>query len=257
MAYKIVLLAGKGNSSPIVYNELAKNFGSIQVILENKPSKFRLFKNRIKKIGYIRAFDQFLFILIVQKLLATFSKRRIANIIYTHNLDTSPIPNSAISHVNSINDEHSLDLLKSLNPDVIVVNGTRILSKSLLKSCNSFFINTHLGITPKYRGVHGGYWSILNKDLENFGATVHLVDSGIDTGSILYQTKFVPSKSDNFVTYPYMQLAKALPFLVQSIQDALDGKIKILTVNTENSRLWYHPGFFFYIINRFFNSKAK
>jgi methionyl-tRNA formyltransferase len=41
-------------------------------------------------------------------------------------------------------------------------------------SINSKFVNIHVGITPKYRGVHGTYWALVNNDVENSGVTVHL-----------------------------------------------------------------------------------
>ena len=40
----------------------------------------------------------------------------------------------------------------------------------------------HAGITPQYRGVHGGYWAVVNNDPEHCGVTIHFVDKGIDTG---------------------------------------------------------------------------
>jgi folate-dependent phosphoribosylglycinamide formyltransferase PurN len=61
-------------------------------------------------------------------------------------------------------------------------------------SINSKFVNIHVGITPKYRGVHGTYWALVNNDVENSGVTVHFVDEGIDTGNIINQAIVVPSK---------------------------------------------------------------
>jgi folate-dependent phosphoribosylglycinamide formyltransferase PurN len=66
--------------------------------------------------------------------------------------------------------------LKAINPDLVIVNGTRIISKKVLSSINSKFVNIHVGITPKYRGVHGTYWALVNNDVENSGVTVHFVD---------------------------------------------------------------------------------
>ena len=50
----------------------------------------------------------------------------------------------------------------------MILNGTRIVSKKVISSIGCLFINTHCGITPKYRGVHGGYWAIYNNDLNNY-----------------------------------------------------------------------------------------
>ena len=53
-------------------------------------------------------------------------------------------------------------------------------------------LNYHAGITPKYRGMNGGYWALATGDAGNFGATVHLVDAGVDTGGVLHQVRGRP-----------------------------------------------------------------
>ena len=55
-------------------------------------------------------------------------------------------------------------------------------------------VNVHAGITPRYRGVHGGYWALAERHPEWVGTTVHLVDPGIDTGAILAQATFDVSR---------------------------------------------------------------
>src|SRR5438093_9923670 len=53
----------------------------------------------------------------------------------------------------------------------VVVNGTRIISEAVLTASDAVFINMHAGITPKYRGVHGGYWALYNGDGEAASST--------------------------------------------------------------------------------------
>ena len=102
------------------------------------------------------------------------------------------------------------------------------------------FVNYHAGITPKYRGVHGGYWAKAEDDLRNFGVTAHLIDAGIDTGAVLYQARIAPTARDNFSTYPYLQMAAALPLLEQAARDAMAGTLKPQPVDLP-SRAWSHP----------------
>ena len=70
--------------------------------------------------------------------------------------------------------------------------------------------------------------------------TVHLIDPGIDTGRVISQALINPSKSDGFPTYPYLQLAAALPLLGEAVENALEGRMEARTVADE-SNLWYHP----------------
>jgi hypothetical protein len=50
------------------------------------------------------------------------------------------------------------------------------------------FINYHAGINPKYRGQDPAYWARVQGDAEHAGITIHLVDEGVDTGAVLFQT---------------------------------------------------------------------
>ena len=45
-----------------------------------------------------------------------------------------------------------------------------------------YIINIHPSMLPFGKGKYGYFWSIVNK--EPFGASIHLVDRGIDTGNI-------------------------------------------------------------------------
>ena len=103
-----------------------------------------------------------------------------------------------------------------------------------------------MGVTPKYRGVHGGYWALAMNDNENCGVTVHIVDQGIDTGGVLYQGLIHANESDNFNTYPIHQIAKAIPLMKTALDDVKNNCINIKD-GIHPSRLWYHPTILEYI----------
>jgi len=148
--------------------------------------------------------------------------------------------------VPSVNSPECVAAIERLKPRVILLLGTRIVDRKTLAAIKAPLINYHAGITPKYRGIHGGYWAKAEGDLENFGVTVHLVDPGIDTGAVLYQARLKPNATDNYATFPYLQLATVLPLLEQAVRDALAGKLNPQTVDLP-SRLWSHPTIWRYI----------
>ena len=49
--------------------------------------------------------------------------------------------------------------------------------------------NIHFSALPKYKGMFTSIHPILNDEKES-GVTIHYIDSGIDTGDIIYQDKF-------------------------------------------------------------------
>jgi len=153
--------------------------------------------------------------------------------------------------VSSVNDPAFLEAVKSVQPDLILVNGTRIISAKALNEIKCPVINVHVGITPLYRGVHGAYWALANKDSEHCGVTVHAIDKGIDTGAILAQDTIAPGRKDNFITYPYLQFQKAIGLVKTTVPRVLNGGYSYLPPPAGPSKLWYHPTIWQYIRNRF------
>jgi folate-dependent phosphoribosylglycinamide formyltransferase PurN len=247
----IILLGSKGQSTNIVFNYLHKKYPDIIAILEEKELLEVFLKRRIRKLGFATVIGQVAFQIIIAKPLSFLSRKREREIILLNKLDTTAIPENKIKHVSSVNSPHTIEFIKSNHPDLVVVNGTRIISKNVLSCASCRFINIHAGITPKYRGVHGMYWALANNDKENCGVTVHFVDPGIDTGNVIYQSKVVPASKDNFATYPLLQLSAGLPLLGQAIDDYFNNQI-IVKRGTEESILWYHPTLWQYIYNRIF-----
>lgn len=250
---KIVLLAGSGFSTDVVYNALQQQYDLSAVIIEAPVDKKTFLTRRIKKLGFFTVAGQVLFQAMIVPVLNAFSKKRKAQIIQENNLDDRPIPSEKIKNVSSVNSDETLLLLKEIDPDLVIVNGTRIIAKKILNAVPCKFINTHTGITPAYRGVHGTYWALVNKDEANSGVTVHLVDAGIDTGGILYQARVTTNKKDNFTTYPILQLAAGVPLLLQASNDALENNLTEIE-GTSSSKLWYHPTAWQYLYNRIFRN---
>ena len=246
---KIILLAGSGQSTNIIYNAINQKFGVSTVIIEAPESSKVYFKRRIKRLGILTVIGQILFLISIPKLLRLLSKKRLNSILTDNKLNDSEIPQSKIKTVKSVNSKETIEKIVSLQPDLIIVNGTRIISKKVLQSTKCKFINTHAGITPMYRGVHGTYWALVNDDLQNSGVTVHFVDEGIDTGNIIAQKQVIPHKKDNFTTYPMLQLSSGIILLLNAIENYFSNNINTLEEKGE-SKLYYHPTIWSYLYNR-------
>lgn len=247
---RIVLLAGACESTNIVFNSLDKNFGVESVLLEERENIVIFLRRRIKRLGVFTVLGQILFQMFISKPLSFLSKKRSKEIIDKNQLNVSEIPKEKTRFVSSVNSDDTIKLLQDLKPDIVIVNGTRIISKKVLSCIDCKFINTHAGITPKYRGVHGTYWALVNDDILNSGVTVHFVDSGIDTGNIIYQANVIPTKEDNFTTYPLLQISEGIKLLNSAIEDFLTEKLVTINKKTTESKLWYHPTIWMYIYYR-------
>ena len=241
----IVILAGESDSTIFMYNALKNDFVIKKVIIERPVTKKDLIKRRVKNLGVLKVLGQLIF-MAYNMFLNKSTINRVNQIKLSEGLCSDEINEDVIARVTSVNSRESLELLKSCEADVIVVNGTRIIKSDMLAAIDTPFINTHAGITPKYRGVHGGYWALASNDRDNCGVTVHLVDKGIDTGGILYQGRITVTDDDNFNSYPYLQIAAAIPLMKEAINDVSNNLIKVRQVNLP-SKLWSHPTIFQYL----------
>jgi phosphoribosylglycinamide formyltransferase 1 len=236
---RIVLLAGDGPPTRVIYHALREEFDIVRVILEDRPSARGMLRHRARKLGVIKTLGQLAFI-VYSRWLGRASHARIEQLLRQHGLTDAPISPEIVTQVRSANERRVAKLLQKLAPQAVVVNGTRILSRKLLVAVDAPFINTHMGITPLYRGVHGGYWALANDDRARCGVTVHLVDAGVDTGGILYQALITPEADDNFTTYPVLQLVQGIPLMKAALRDVAAERLMPRT-SEGPSQQWYHP----------------
>lgn len=242
------MLVGPGASSRIMYNALRNDFDIQRVILEKKVSPSTMIRRRVKRLGVIKSLGQVLF-MTFNRFLNLFSKSRTIELMARYGLSDGSFPPQVLQEVESVNGSEVVTTLQELSPDAVVVNGTRILSRSVIASINVPFLNTHMGITPRYRGVHGGYWALASGDPQHCGVTVHMIDEGIDTGEVLFQAAVEVEPTDDFNTYPLHQIATGIPLMKAALHAVGAGKLKPME-GVGPSRLWYHPTLFSYLRNR-------
>lgn len=220
------------------------------VVVEPHLSVRTMVRGRIHRLGIFTVVGQLLFLTLVVPILRLRGRRRIQGIIDEHGLRTGRFE-MPVRRVASMNDPEVGALLERERPSVVVVNGTRILTASTLDATDAPILNMHAGITPAYRGVHGGYWALVDKAPAFVGTTIHLVDRGIDTGSIISQVTFSVSSADTFVTYPFLHLAFGLPLLVRAVDAALRGTLRPMIDPPDlPTRLRTHPTIWSYLWTR-------
>ncbi len=220
----VLLLTAGGPNPAIVANALATRFPGLQVVLEGAESKWGITRRRARRLGWPNALGQ-LATTIAARLLRRLAARRTADLVASSGYSaefSSAIPQHEVS---SINDESCVALVQALQPKAILLVSTRLMSPAVLSSMPCPVINLHAGINPAYRGQMGGYWSLVERDSENFGATVHLVDAGTDTGGTLYEVRTTPEKGDFISTYPLVLTIAALDITRQAVEDAVAGRL--------------------------------
>lgn len=241
----IVFVSEGGAHIWAIINSLAERFGPIVVALETPSSKRELLLHRAKRLGWIAAFGQ-LGTMVLIRLAKRLHAGGISRIVADERLETDPRADQQIIRISSANGPELVDLIRRLDPAVVFLAGCRMLSPGTLGQIPCPVINYHAGITPKYRGMHGGYWALANDDAENFGTTVHVVDAGVDTGAVLYQSRGKPGRGDTIASYAMRQASFSRDICALAIRDALDGKLAPVEIGLP-SRQWYHPTIWRYL----------
>tara|TARA_Y100000996_G_scaffold372067_1_gene320790 strand:+ start:582 stop:1340 length:759 start_codon:yes stop_codon:yes gene_type:complete len=103
-----------------------------------------------------------------------------------------------------------------------------ILKVNKFKSKNLF--NIHFSVLPKYRGCHTNYFQILNGERVS-GVTLHIIDKGIDTGSIIDVAKFMINKNDTAFDNYLKLLNKSSYLFKKNIKKILENKFKLKKQN--------------------------
>jgi phosphoribosylglycinamide formyltransferase-1 len=123
--------------------------------------------------------------------------------------------------------------VKEINPDLIVLAGFLVtIPEEMTKVYENRIINIHPSLIPSFCGV--GYYGLkvheaaLTKGVKVTGATVHFVDSGMDTGRIIYQKAVEVKEGDTpeILQKRVMEQAEWI-ILPKAINDIATGLIKI------------------------------
>jgi len=86
--------------------------------------------------------------------------------------------------------------LKQAGVDLVCLAGfMRLIGKPLLEAFPARILNIHPSLLPNYPGLHAWEQAVEDGASES-GATVHLVDEGMDTGPILTQGKVAVLEGD-------------------------------------------------------------
>lgn len=97
----------------------------------------------------------------------------------------------------SVNSIESINRLKELSPDcIIVVAFGQILKREVLRIAKYGCINIHGSLLPKYRGAAPINWAIIDGE-DKTGITIMEMDEGLDTGDILHVGEIPINEEDD------------------------------------------------------------
>ena len=137
----------------------------------------------------------------------------------TPTLNINTLNNPDVYHVkkNELNSLKILTWLKEISPDFIACFGTGILNERILSNYANCIFNLHVGIPEYYRGSSCNFWPIYNGDLKNLGATVHIIEKGIDTGKIAGAKLITLQPADNEQTIAWKTIKVGTQLMLETV----------------------------------------
>lgn len=105
-----------------------------------------------------------------------------------------------VYYVTSINNYSSVQFMRRLEPDLVIVSGwSELLKDELISIPRVGCVGTHLALLPKNRGRAPIPNQILKGETET-GITLFYIDPGVDSGDIIEQIRYPISLEDTATT---------------------------------------------------------
>lgn len=126
-----------------------------------------------------------------------------------------------------INEPAVVSFIKLHKPDLICVNGTKLLRQPLLELIDSVefgIINLHTGLSPYARGGNCNLYMLLERKPELVGITVHHIDKGIDSGDIIISCRPRFKPDDNYETIDARCFYIGCEAMVQACEQLFSGR---------------------------------
>jgi len=241
---RVAVLTRRSPASYYLVNRLLAEGVTVSVIFEEPSfkSKLAVLKRRVSRIGLRHVGDQLLLLMFTWLMERRKDKENAKNIFYDQPSGYLVQKDVVKLTVENINDAELKDFLSSESPDILLVNGTSIIKPKIIELLPERIINIHVGVTPEYRGAHGGFWALYNQEPEMLGVTVHLIDSGIDTGAILFQEKVVVDSNDTLRSIVYKQQKTGVDLIFKCLSEFEKGKLHGYYKSNSPSKSYYSPG---------------
>jgi methionyl-tRNA formyltransferase len=159
--------------------------------------------------------------------------------IWSESVEQLARDNGIPVHLTERVDAETIDLVKSAEPDVIVVNSWYTwMPPELYTLPPHGTLNLHDSLLPKFTGFSPVLWALISGASE-FGLTVHRMDDGLDTGDILIQ-RSLPIGPTDTGTDLVMRGLDLIPGAVRDALAALQAGTAVWRPQNKAERTYFH-----------------
>jgi folate-dependent phosphoribosylglycinamide formyltransferase PurN len=147
--------------------------------------------------------------------------------------------------VKDLNDPASEEILKKVHPDLVAFTGGGLIRPNILGLPKLGVLNCHTGILPDYRGMDVVEWTAAEGRVAavGFGATLHFMDKGVDSGPIILKRTISTRPNDDFQTIRERLEVVMVELMLEGIAGLRDGTFQSQTQKIEDGRQYFvmHP----------------
>lgn len=134
-----------------------------------------------------------------------------------------------------VRDPEFVQVLKNLNPDIIVVVAFgQILPRQVLEVPAFGCVNIHASLLPRYRGAAPIQWAVIDGERES-GVTTMMMDEGLDTGDMLEKASIVLSPDETGGSLHDKLSAMGAQLILSTLSKIQDGTITRTPQTDENT----------------------
>ena len=110
-----------------------------------------------------------------------------------------------------------------IETDLVISFGLReIISPRAIQDCPAPILNIHISYLPYNRGAHPNFWSWY--DETPVGVTIHRIDSGLDTGPVVFQRLVdIDDSEATFRESHQTLIAEAESLLLDNLESLIEG----------------------------------
>jgi methionyl-tRNA formyltransferase len=224
---KVIIFTRTGFHHTYFINRLQEQFDVTCVIRESYPKNKKekilrlLVKNLFQQSGFKRMRDERFLIKFSESFSAGFRYHRALKDFFKSPFDVV-IEKKGTRYLDigcgEVNNDDLASFLNDMKPDVIAVLGSSVLKPNTISIPSLTTINLHTGLSPYYRGTWSHGWPIVNGEPEYVGVTVHHVNTGIDTGDIIYQARPLLDERDDLNIIFLKVISEGIELVIRAIE---------------------------------------
>ncbi|CAB4632227.1 unannotated protein [freshwater metagenome] len=122
------------------------------------------------------------------------------------------------------------ETIEGYSPDLVALAGfMKILPPAFIKRFSPNLINIHASLLPLFPGAHA-VRDTLDAGVTETGATIHVVDEGIDTGPVIFQRTVQVMPGDDVATLHERIKVHERELLIETIIGVAENRIDLASI---------------------------